>query len=753
MSSASGLSEPREGGKVRLTAEVEGIHCAACVKRIETELMRVPGVVWASVNVATGAVSVESNDGSMTLDDVAEAALRAGDYRLVKPREAESEGDESGSRRREDAEHALSRRLTVAAILTALIFVGSMPTLFPFVLRVPTFSRHLTLLVLTIPVMFWSGWAFFRGFWSATIHRTADMNTLVAVGTSAAFIYSVVATLSPEGFAATGERVHVYVDTSAMIVTLILLGRFLESHAKGRASQAIERLADLAPKTAKVLRSGAEIEVPVAELVPGDTVLVRPGEKIPVDGIVLKGSSAVDESMVTGESVPVDKSEGDEVVGATLNTMGSFEIRATRTGSETVLAQIARMVEEAQGSKAPIQRLADHVAGVFVPIVMALALITLVVWRIAGPEPATTHALLRFVAVLIVACPCAMGLATPTAIMVGTGRGAEMGILVKGGEILELAHKLDTVVLDKTGTLTKGEMSVTDLVPTNGVSEDELLGIAAAAELGSEHPVARAVVEAAVSRGLSLIEATDFEAKPGAGVTARVESVRVEVGTSEHLGELGHGAEEEIAARGHTPFLVARDGRLIGTVGVADALREESREVVVALQDMGLRVVMLTGDRKRIADAIGREVGVDEVVSEVLPGDKAAEISRLQGEGALVAMVGDGINDAPALAQADVGIAIGTGTDVAIEASDITLMRADLRGVVAAIRLSRRTIGTIRQNLFWAFFYNTVGIPIAAGVLYPAFGILLRPVFAAVAMAFSSVSVVTNSLRLRGARL
>ncbi|MFH1501454.1 MAG: heavy metal translocating P-type ATPase [Candidatus Eisenbacteria bacterium] len=752
MSSSSGRSTPGDAGRVRLSAEIEGIHCAACVKRVETELLKDPRVVSASVNLATSVVSVESRDASMTLKDVADAALRAGDYHIVMPGEAESEGD-GGSRRREDAERALSRRLLVAAILTVLVFVGSMPVLFPFVLRAPTLARHVALLVLTLPVMFWSGWTFFRGFWSATTHRTADMNTLVAVGTSAAFVYSVVATFAPGVFAATGERVHVYYDTSAMIVTLILLGRFLESRAKGRASQAIKRLADLAPRMARVVRAGVEVEIPVSELVPGDVAIVRPGEKIPVDGVVLKGASTVDESMITGESVPVDKGEGDEVVGATLNTTGSFEILATRTGSETVLARIARMVEEAQGSKAPIQRLADRVAGVFVPVVIVVALITLVVWRLAGPEPAMTHALLRFVAVLIVACPCAMGLATPTAIMVGTGRGAELGILVKGGETLELAHKLDTVVLDKTGTLTKGEMSVTELLPVDGVTEEELLATAAAAERGSEHPVARAVVQAAVSRGLSVADATDFRTAPGMGVTATVDGSLIAVGTSAHLSGVGPGAEDEVASRGHTPFLVARDGRLLGTVGVADTLREESREAVAQLREMGLRVVMLTGDRARIAEAIGREVGVDVVVSEVLPGDKAAEISRLQGEGALVAMVGDGINDAPALAQADVGIAIGTGTDVAIEASDITLMRADLRGVVTAIRLSRRTISTIRQNLFWAFFYNTVGIPVAAGALYPAFGILLRPVFAAVAMAFSSVSVVTNSLRLRSARL
>jgi Cu+-exporting ATPase len=469
--------------------------------------------------------------------------------------------------------------------------------------------------------------------------------------------------------------------------------------------------------------------------------------------VVTSGSSSIDESMLTGESVPVEKAPGDEVVGATLNAHGSFEMRAVKTGDSTVLAQISRMVAQAQGSKAPIQRLADRVAGVFVPVVIAIAAVTFIVWKLAGPEPSTTHAVLRSVAVLIVACPCAMGLATPTAIMVGTGRGAEMGILVKGGEVLELAHKVTTVVLDKTGTLTLGQMSVTEVVPEDGVSADELLSLAASAERGSEHPVARAVVRHAQSHDVHIADTAEFEATPGMGVSAVIDGSRVTVGTRKLLGEVGSGASATIDRRGHTPLLVARDGVLLGTIGVADTLRDESREAVAELRGMGLRVVMLTGDRERIARAVGNEVGVDEVMAEVLPEHKADRVRELQSEGALVAMVGDGVNDAPALAAADVGIAIGTGTDVAIEASDITLMRADLRGVVDALRLSRRTMRTIRQNLFWAFFYNSVGIPLAAGVLYPAFGILLRPVFAAAAMAFSSVSVVTNSLRLRRGRL
>jgi len=754
---------------MRIQAEVEGIHCASCVKRIETKLLEMPGVVSASVNIATGIITAETDGSELTIDDVAAAAARAGDYKVhaiggdaAFPGTPATGGGVSGTAdpgvdtraaRRDREASASTRRLVVAVGLTVVIFIGSMPGLFPFVLGVPTFTRHIALLLLTIPVMFWAGAGFFRGFWSAARHGTADMNTLVAVGTAAAFVYSAVATFSPDVLAAGGETAHVYYDTSAMIVTLILLGRYLEARAKGRASRAIERMADLAPRTARVIADGVEREMPAADVAPGDVLLVRPGEKIPVDGVVKSGSSTVDESMITGESLPVEKGEGDEVAGATVNMVGSFEMRAVRTGDKTVLAQIARMVAQAQGSKAPIQRLADRVAGVFVPVVVVLAIATFIVWKVAGPEPATTHAILRFVAVLIVACPCAMGLATPTAIMVGTGRGAEMGILVKGGEVLELAHRLTTVVLDKTGTLTRGRMAVTNVLPAPGAGSHELLRAAASVERGSEHPIARAIVERARSEGIKLQRVERFEATPGKGVAALVDGQEVFLGAPDTTSELERSMESEIEARGHTPVIVRRGNRVLGAIGVADTLRDESREAVADLRRMGVRVVVLTGDRLHIAEAIGRELGADEVVAEVLPDEKADHIRDIQRDGSIVAMVGDGINDAPALAAADVGIAIGTGTDVAMEASDITLMRADIRGVADAIRLSRRTMRTIRQNLFWAFFYNSVGIPIAAGVLYPAFGVLLRPTFAAAAMAFSSVSVVTNSLRLRRARV
>lgn len=741
----------------RLAAEIEGIFCASCVQKVEVSMAAAPGVVSAAVNVATGGVLVEAVAGSVTMESLAAAAARAGDYRLKASAGADAAPGEMREAREARELGKLRRELIGASALTALVFVGGMPDLFPFVLRIPVGIRNIAAFVLTTPVMFWAGLRFFRGFWSALRHRTADMNTLVAVGTSAAYALSTVATFAPHALPHGAGEGHVYFDTSAMIITLVLLGRYLEHRATRKASQAVRRLADLAPKRALVVRQGTEVEIAASEVISGDTVLVRPGERIPVDGIVLTGSSAVDESMITGESVPVDKGPGDEVVGGAINTTGAFGFRATRTGRETVLAHIIRMVEEAQGSKAPIQRLADRVAAVFVPVVFGIAVLTLAAWLLFGPEPRLAAALLSFVSVLVIACPCAMGLATPTAIMVGTGRGAEMGIFIKGGEVLETAHRLTTVVMDKTGTLTRGQMSLTDLAPAAGSTEADLLSVAASAERGSEHPIAAAVVSETVRRGLAIERAEAFEALPGKGVRASVAGAAVLVGTAAFLGESGitvpDGADAALISAGRTPLLVARAGRFLGAMGIADTLRPEARAAVADLRSMGLSVVMLTGDRERIAQAVAREAGVDRVIAEVLPAGKVAAIDRLQEAGEVVAMVGDGINDAPALARADVGIALGTGTDVAAETSDVTLMRADLTGVPKAIRLSRATIRTIRQNLFWAFFYNVIGIPIAAGVLFPAFGILLKPAFAALAMAFSSVSVVTNSLRLRRARL
>jgi Cu+-exporting ATPase len=625
-------------------------------------------------------------------------------------------------------------------------------------------------LLLATPVVVYCGAPFYRGAWAAFRHRAADMNTLIAVGTGAAYLYSLVATVAPglfrgavestprpgmEGMAESAA-VPVYFEAAAVIIALILLGRMLEARAKGRTGDAIRKLIGLQAKTARVIRDGAELDVPFEEVVAGDVIVVRPGEKVPVDGVVADGRSAVDESMLTGESIPVEKAPGDEVFGATLNKTGAFRFRATKVGKDTALQQIVKLVQDAQGSKAPIARLADTVSGIFTPVVISIAIAAFVAWFILAPEPTRfTQALVVFVSVLIIACPCALGLATPTAIMVGTGKGAEHGVLIKGGATLETAHELDTVVLDKTGTITRGEPALTDVLPADGFEADELLRLAASAERGSEHPLGEAIVRGARERDLRLADAADFDAVAGHGIAASVDGCQVLVGNPKLLRErgidVGSGDARlgELAEAGKTPMFAAVDGRFAGVLAVADTVKPESRNAIRALRDRGLEVVMMTGDNRLTADAVAREVGVHRVLAEVLPEGKAREVKRIQSEKKRVAMVGDGINDAPALAQADVGIAIGTGTDVAIEASDITLIRGDLRGVVTAIALSAATIRTVKQNLFWAFVYNAVGIPIAAGVLYPFTGWLLSPILASAAMSLSSVSVVANSLRLK----
>ncbi len=739
----------------RIQMPLQGIQCASCVQAVEKALGKLPGVMQASVNLASATVDVEYVASITTLAEI-KGAIEAAGYRVLDiPLEEDWEDAERAVRQREY--EALRRKFLWGLALAVFIFVGSMPHLFPWA---PRFLSNLFVLwALATPVQFWIGWQFYRGAWGALRHGGANMNTLIAVGTSAAYLFSVAATLFPAFFRAGGIEPQVYFDTSAMIIVLILFGRWLEARAKGRASEAIRKLAELQPKTARVIREEQELDLPIQEVRIGDTVVVRPGEKVPVDGIVTRGHSSVDESMVTGESMPVNKAVGDEVIGATLNKTGSFEFEAARVGKGTVLAQIIQMVRDAQGQKAPIQRLADVIAGYFVPVVIGIALLTFLIWMLVGPEPRLTFALLNFVAVMIIACPCALGLATPTAILVGTGRGAEMGILIKGGESLETAHKLAVVVFDKTGTLTIGQPSVTDVLAAEGFSGDELLGLAASAEKTSEHPLGEAIVRAAEERGIVLAAASHFQALEGQGVEADVDGRRILLGKAKLLQDRGLDVSsleeraDRLAGQGKTPVYAAVEDRFLGLLAVSDALKPGSIQAVERLKDLGLDVVMLTGDNRKTAETIAAQAGITRVYAEVLPQDKVEAVRGLQEGGRRVAMVGDGINDAPALAQADVGIALGTGTDVAMEAADITLIKGDLGGVADAIELSRRTIRTIRQNLFWAFFYNAAGIPIAAGALYPFFGILLSPIFAAAAMAFSSVSVVSNSLRLRWARI
>jgi Cu+-exporting ATPase len=748
---------------------VEGMTCASCVNRITRYLTRVEGVEDATVNLAAESATVRYDPARVGIEDLA-AAVEAAGY-VARPGRAATADQEADvveaaeARSERDAAAvahlaSLRMRLAVATLLTVPLLGGlARMTIAPWLPAILT--DPLVQLALATPVQLWAGRSFYVGAWAALRHRTADMDTLIAVGTSAAYLYSVAAIVFPGFFEAAGlagdEGVPLYFDTSATIITLILLGRFLEARARLHTSDAIRRLVSLAPRTARVIRGDVELDVPIAEVRVGDLLRVRPGASIAVDGVVVDGASGIDESMITGESLPVSKREDDLVIGGTINTTGTLTFRATRVGADTVLARIVRLVTDAQGSRAPIQRLADVVTGRFVPAVLALAALTFVAWLVLGPAPAFELALLNTVAVLIIACPCALGLATPTSIMVGTGKGAEAGVLFRNAEALERLGSVRVVVLDKTGTLTEGKPRVTDIIRApEAPDEDALLALAAAAERVSEHPLGAAIVgEATGRRSLSLSEATAFEATPGGGIEATVDGVRVLVGRAGFLGSRGIDVAplladvDRLAADGRTPVLVALDGRAAAVIAIADTPKPGSAEAVAELHRLGLRVVMLTGDDQRTADAIGRAVGIDRVLADVRPDGKAGVVRDLQAEGSAVAMVGDGVNDAPALASAEVGVAMGTGTDVAMETAGVTLMSGDLRGLVTAIALSRATMRNIRQNLFWAFAYNVVLIPVAMGVLYPFTGTLLDPILAAAAMALSSVTVVSNALRLR----
>jgi P-type Cu+ transporter len=735
-----------------IVAPVRGMHCAACVGKVERALTSVAGVDQASVNLATEQATV-SFDPALTSVDALRAAVAAAGYELAEPRAGAALVDDAEQAAREADLRRQRNRLVVGALLSGPVLLGGMSHFLPWV---PAVLRDpWVLLALTTPVQFWVGWPFHRGFLHDLRYLSASMSTLVSVGTNAAYFFSVAVTLWPHAFPQHGAMT--YFDVSAVVITLVVLGRWLEARARGRTSEAIRRLVSLAPRTARVVRDGAEVDVPTAEVQVGDFVRIRPGERVPVDGVVTEGASTIDESMLTGESLPVEKAPESKVFAGTVNRTGSFIFRAARVGSETALARIVKLVADAQGSRAPIQRLADRVAAIFVPIVLALAALTFLAWWAFGPAPSALYALTSAVAVLVIACPCAMGLATPTAIMVATGRGAELGILVKSATALELLDRVNTIVFDKTGTLTIGRLVVTDMIAAAGgdAGADEVLALGAAAEQGSEHPLGEAIVARAKERGLALPPVSEFTTVPGQGIDAMAAGGRVLLGNRALMDARGVDVEalgqraRALAAAGKTVVYLALGGRALGVIAVADELRPEAPEAVAALTRRGIGVAMLTGDARPTAEAIATRAGVKRVLAEVLPEAKAREIANLQEEGRRVAMVGDGINDAPALARADVGIAMGSGTDVAIEAADVTLVRGDLRGVVAAVDLSRRTIRIIKQNLLWAFGYNVVLIPVAAGVLYPIWGVLLSPILAGAAMAFSSVSVVTNSLRLK----
>jgi Cu+-exporting ATPase len=741
---------------------IQRMHCASCVSRVEKELSSVPGVVEASVSLTSEDARVAYTPAAVEIAQLEQAIARAG-YEA----HAKSEQPAQDELARQDRDRALEfrslmRKFWFSAAVAIPVLVLSYPWVLPGLKDISWLARGSDGLnwvwrgvaVLSAPVLLWAARQFYTGAWQALKHRSANMHTLIAAGITAAYGYSLVAVADPSIFPA-NKYAATYFDVVAVVTALVVLGMALELKAKGRSSEAIRKLVGLQAKTARVIRDGNEVEMPVDDVLVGDVVVVRPGEKIPIDGVISSGESSIDESMITGESLPIDKAAGDEVIGATINKTGAFRFRATKVGTDTALASIVRMVGDAQATKLPIQRLVDQVAGVFVPAVMIIAITAFVVWYDIGPTPAFAYAVIVAVTVLIIACPCALGLATPTSLTVGMGKGAEHGVLFRGGDALQAARRLDTLVLDKTGTITHGKPALTDVIAAPAFDEHEVLSVAAAVERGSEHPLAQAIVAGARDRDLKLAEPQRFIAVPGHGVQAELDGRLVLLGNSKLMSDRGVAIEildeqaRALAADGKTPMYLALDGRIAGLIAVADTIKPDSVAAIARLRELGLEVAMITGDNQATAEAIARQVGVTRVLAEVLPQDKAHEVHKLQLEGKRVGMVGDGINDAPALTQADVGFAIGTGTDVAIEASDVTLVGGSLKSVVTAVEISRATIRNVKQNLLGAFVYNGAGLPIAAGVLYPIFGVLLSPLIASVAMAFSSVTVVSNANRLR----
>ena len=737
--------------QTKKTFSIKGMHCASCVLVLEKSLKGVDGVAQANVNLATEKATVEYDPNKVTDKELASAVSNVG-YQALINEELQSEDQEKARKQKELA--ALKNKVILSLIFGGIILWGSFPGLMDIA---PKLLQNFWLqFLLATPIQFWVGWEFYRGAITSLKHRTANMDTLVALGTTVAYVYSAFVVFLPGVVQGIGIEPSPYFDVATIIIGLILLGRYFEARAKAGTSEAIKKLIGLQPKTARVIRDGKDTDVAISEVLIGDIIRVRPGEKIPVDGLIVDGESSIDESMITGESIPIDKAQGDAVVGATINKTGTFTFRATKVGADTMLAQIIKLVQEAQGSKAPIQRLADLVSSYFVPVVIILAIATFVVWYNFGPNPVLLFAILNMVAVLIIACPCAMGLATPTAIMVGTGKGAEHGILIKDAESLEIAHKVNVIIFDKTGTLTKGKPEVTDIVTTlPDLDKNEALALAASLEKGSEHSLAESIVTEAEKKELNVVAIKQFKAIPGHGVEGFVDERKIVFGNRKLMNKENIQIDnqnreiERLEGEGKTVMMLGLDDKLIALIAVADTIKESAKEGIELLKKMHIEPVMITGDNHRTAEAIARQVGIQRILAEVLPEQKEAEVKRIQAEGKVVAMVGDGINDAPALAQADIGIAMGSGTDVAIESADITLINKDLRSVATAIILSKKTMRTIKLNLFWAFGYNIILIPVAMGALYPFFHILLNPIFASVAMATSSISVVSNSLLLK----